>query len=495
MLRGAALVLALGAVGMAWSLSSPVGSSPDDDFHLASIWCSAWAPKDTCVPTDAPVFTEIHAVLVPEVVSEAAICYRKHPWHAGSCPLSGDPTALSRSRANSGEYPGGYYDLLGLLVTDRPLMSVLLMRMASWICGIGLIALAAFVAPPRLRRAYLAGVVATCVPLGMFVLASTNPSGLAFASVPAAWCAAMAYFDATTPSRRAATASVTGLAVLAALITRVDAGVYVAACAAVVLTLNPISRRTAQAILASVLIVVAAITVSGHLNRVLTGFGEPFDRPLGDVLWSNLLNLPLLWTGSLGTSKLGWLDTQMPGTVSMVMVAVVVALLALGIRDLDRRKTVALAVLGSVFVAYPMYFLTASRSLVGENFQPRYLLPLLPVAVGVALLPTNRPMGPTVTRRLLVALGVGLSVAHSAALHSQIRRYVTGDDVLDIDLTKGAEWWWRSGPSPMGVWFLGTVAFAAAVAMIGHRWVLPATDRATDDDPTAPGAGHFLTGP
>ena len=30
-----ALFVALGS----WVLASPVGSSPDDDYHMASIWC------------------------------------------------------------------------------------------------------------------------------------------------------------------------------------------------------------------------------------------------------------------------------------------------------------------------------------------------------------------------------------------------------------------------------------------------------------------------
>ena len=30
--------------GATWALSSPAGSSPDDDFHLPSIWCG-WGSR------------------------------------------------------------------------------------------------------------------------------------------------------------------------------------------------------------------------------------------------------------------------------------------------------------------------------------------------------------------------------------------------------------------------------------------------------------------
>ena len=109
--RGLVVAIALAALGAAWTISSPIGSSPDDDFHLGSIWCSAWAPKATCVPTDPPVFTTIRSVLIPEAVSESAICYRRHPLLSGYCPLSTDTSLLSRSRTNDGEYPGGYYEI------------------------------------------------------------------------------------------------------------------------------------------------------------------------------------------------------------------------------------------------------------------------------------------------------------------------------------------------------------------------------------------------
>jgi len=38
-LKVAGLVCVLVALG-AWSVASPVGASPDEDYHLVSIWCS-----------------------------------------------------------------------------------------------------------------------------------------------------------------------------------------------------------------------------------------------------------------------------------------------------------------------------------------------------------------------------------------------------------------------------------------------------------------------
>ncbi|MGA1784996.1 MAG: hypothetical protein ACO39R_06415, partial [Pontimonas sp.] len=48
-LAGVALAFVLGLVGLGgWALSSPVGSDPDSDFHLASIWCTTADPGSPC---------------------------------------------------------------------------------------------------------------------------------------------------------------------------------------------------------------------------------------------------------------------------------------------------------------------------------------------------------------------------------------------------------------------------------------------------------------
>jgi hypothetical protein len=86
--------------------------------------------------------------------------------------------------------------------------------------------------------------------------------------------------------------------------------------------------------------------------------------------------------------------------------------------------------------------LALDRYLVGEHVQPRYLLPLLPVLVGTALT-TPRGMRPVELKQAQVAaLGTAVVVAHAAALHANIRRYVTGVDVDGFDLSADVEWWW-----------------------------------------------------
>ena len=75
------LPLAFLVTVMGWALTSPVGSSPDDDYHLSSIWCAQGVRAGVCeeVPGD-PM-----ARAVPAAVVQAADCYRFDPASIADC--------------------------------------------------------------------------------------------------------------------------------------------------------------------------------------------------------------------------------------------------------------------------------------------------------------------------------------------------------------------------------------------------------------------------
>jgi hypothetical protein len=89
---------------------------------------------------------------------------------------------------------------------------------------------------------------------------------------------------------------------------------------------------------------------------------------------------------------------------------------------------------------------------------------------GVALLQERSSfVAPSRMQRIMI---VGaLSVANSIALFTNIRRYVTGLDVTGWDLDTHAEWWWTGLPvSPMFVWIVGSLAFAATLVLATAAW-------------------------
>ena len=54
------VVIAAAVAGLAWAISSPIGSSPDEDYHLASIWCPPPVESSGCrVQMDAQGTTTV----------------------------------------------------------------------------------------------------------------------------------------------------------------------------------------------------------------------------------------------------------------------------------------------------------------------------------------------------------------------------------------------------------------------------------------------------
>jgi hypothetical protein len=115
-------------------------------------------------------------------------------------------------------------------------------------------------------------------------------------------------------------------------------------------------------------------------------------------------------------------------------------------------------------IALLFYYLWGSRIIVGEFVQPRYILPMIPLLIGVSLYSSKlpSPLSRDVWARS-VFIGVIISVSHAVSLWTNIRRYTLGlEPNQGFSLSNPdspIEWWWRWAPSPNFVFFTGTIAF------------------------------------
>lgn len=135
---------------------------------------------------------------------------------------------------------------------------------------------------------------------------------------------------------------------------------------------------------------------------------------------------------------------------------------------LGARRFLAAGFVLAVMLALPMLMLEQWNAAIGAYVQPRYVLPLVGILMGVlALLDTD--LGPRPNRRQLAWLAALAVVAHSLALHVLMRRYITGTDVRAVNLDAGREWWWDVSVTPMVIWISGSLAFTALAALLAMR--------------------------
>lgn len=456
----------------AWALASPVGASPDDNFHLVSIWC-ADSPSTECAAGPTP-----DTRIVPEAIVNGG-CYIRVPEKSAGCQqttVSFDPsvTAIADRGNFNGGYPPVYYAVMNVFVGPDIQASVVVMRLVNVLVFVALVTTLFVLLPLRRRHSLVWGWLISSVPLGMFIIASNNPSAWAVAGVGTGWLALVGWFE-SSGRRKVGLGAVFAIATVLAAGARSDAAVYTVVGIAVAVALRGnVSRKFALDALLPLAAAIACVLfflTSAQSGSALNGFGgnpnaaDGSPPNFGALLAYNLLNVPSLWAGVLGTWGLGWLDTQLPAVVSLGCIGVFVAVAFIGLRSLDRRKFVALCGVGFVLIAAPVYVLTKGGDVVGGEVQPRYILPLIVLAAGLVVFAAGSRRF-ELTRGQLLLVVATLCVAQFVALHVNIRRYVTGVDVGSVNLDAGAEWWWPAAPSPMTVLIIGALAYAALVVVV-----------------------------
>jgi Predicted membrane protein (DUF2142) len=363
---------------------------------------------------------------------------------------------------------------MSVLVGPDITVSVLLMRFANILIFLG-ITTALFLLLPRARRPALLGAwIITSVPLGLFLIASNNPSAWAIIGVGSAWIALLGYFE-TGGRRKYALGAVFAIAAIVAAGSRADAALYIVLSVVVVGILTFVKTR-AYLLSWIVPFCISVISVlffalSRQSAVVASGLGSSADGATGasvnvpNLLAKNLMNVPSLWAGVFGTWGLGWLDTVLPAVVPFGGIVAFIAVAFSGLANMTRRRLIALGLVALALWLIPTYVLVMGRNSVGENVQPRYLLPLIVVFGGLFLL-TEGGMGRDLSRLQLSVVGTLLAVAEAVALYTNMRRYITGTDSHGWNLDVNIEWWWNPFVSPMFVWAVGSLAFAALLVVL-----------------------------
>ncbi|WP_220475878.1 DUF2142 domain-containing protein [Alpinimonas psychrophila] len=466
-----------------WSLASPVGSAPDDDFHLDSIWCGGSFQTGVCEA--GPTTTER---IVPRFLPHAP-CYSFIPSKSAAC--QGGPATIesgvmaTTDRGNfQNNYPPVFYSFMRLFVGSSIEGSVLVMRLVNSLIFVAFTTTLWFLSPPRIRRMSAIMWPVTLLPLGLFLVTSNNPSSWAIMGVAFAFTSLLSFFAVTKRGPLVALGGLFLISTVMAAGARGDAAIYAVIASLAAMTLSFTKSRAfawkALLPLAGLGISLIFYFMSQQAGVASTGLGgatagsKSLAENLG-VLVSNVMQLPALWIGVFGESglgsvpvtlgNLGWLDTQMPMLVWVPALFVAMTAFFTGLRHLDMRKTLALCGVAAALIALPLYVLQVSLSRVGSDLQPRYLLPLIVVIMAVALYVKSGHDFFVSRGQIVVWVGM-LGVAQSLALHVNMRRYITGTDVLSMNLNQNIEWWWSTSVGPQTVWIIGSISWFLLLLLI-----------------------------
>ena len=459
----------VGIVGLflalaAWAVASPVGSSPDDDFHLASIWCGDGIRNGLCEPGSSE-----NSRMVPLALAHS-ICYAYNPESNATCQdnnLAINPELLYETeRLNTtGLYPPLFYATLGLLASDHLQVSVVMMRLVNAAIFTILFSLTFIVVSRKFRSPLLLTYACTLVPLGFFLIPSTNPSSWAVISIGMFFFLLASLAQEVSSKRAIATVVLSVICFTMLVGSRGDGAIFAAIAVLSSLVLYPPLRKFRIPTLGLfVFFFTAAVFIflsTGQASVTTEGLSDQTASATKhsgfNLLLFNILNMPSLITGVFGSWGLGWLDTVMPPMVWGIGLIISCIVIFQGMTTTNKRKNlVSLAVLALLF-AIPLYVLQKSNAAVGAYVQPRYIYPLVILLVAISLVPLTKSTAFSINFAQKIIIFFGLALAFSISLHLNMDRYISGISNPSWDLQTADGWWWNVPISAFSVWLVGSI--------------------------------------
>lgn len=452
----AALFLCLAS----WAFTSPVGSSPDDDYHLASIWCERTDSR-LCelsgVPGERLVSTTITNIY----------CFAHEKSVSASCQtnaLSNAGELISTARGNfEGQYPSLFYKTMSVFASSNIVNSVMLMRLFNALLFVALGMALWVISSVKFRSRAAVIFAVTVIPFGLFLIPSTNPTSWAIIGLVLGSFALRSGLSATSWNLFTAV----GIYVVCAFLvsgSRPDGAFFFGAMTILVLAFSwrsgkKISRSVIAGIaIASLVSLYYFLTshqfvasASGGLSDFVPGQksgSATIEGASGGIgLFAyNVIQLPEYFAGMFGLTPLGWTDTEMPSGVWLVVSLVVGFLAFATLGWLNRRsQIVTLSALGMVSVV-ALYMFQTSDARVGAVVQPRYLLPITIVILLLASLELPDGTERRVSRLQYILVWLALTSASAIAIFVNVSRYLQGQSVSftpNLDsLVIGASTWW-----------------------------------------------------
>ncbi len=351
-------------------------------------------------------------------------CYTMRPDVPASCANYSDLTAPTTEGIIRGHYPPLYYAVMSNFIGPTLGATVLTIRLlnvalAVLIAGVGAVALSS----QRLRPAVAVGWLVAIVPVGMYFLASLNPTAWALIGIGALWGPLASFLtDPDATGRRSAARMVfVSAAAIMALGSRSESALWLPLVAtAVAMLAIPWPLTSAQAWRANgigarlllpaglVVAALAAVLVFGQAkaDRLTSTASSPLGSGQPYRGWRVIEQTFNSFAGTLGMpgvpgSGLGTYDVPIPAMGAFASALALGAVITLGVGVLYPRKVASLVfLLGAAFTLTA--FLWSRRD--WEYYQPRYFLPLTAVMIGLLLVPRLR------TERHDSALGTRFSV-------------------------------------------------------------------------------------
>jgi len=457
----------------AWSMGSAVGSSPDEDYVLTSIWCGTEGNPPHCRKDPDRAYT----MIVPELVGLGSRCiYSGGPSQSARCQIEShtNDQVMPTSKYNRGNYPNLYFGVHRNLVSYDVTRSVMKMRLLN-----SLIATLLIFAITSLTRNRTDGILiilfSISAPVAFFIISSVDTSSWAVTSAIGFALAISVIQDNPRTTKTVLPALLfLSISVFLILSSRNEGKFILLSLGALVTIawLTYTKKSHLKQVLIFLILVLTSILITS--SREIRSFGkflsirknielDRFGNTSHSLLVENILDVPNSLLGFFGFWGLGNYDVNLPSLVWFLLLFNFYWIIAFIFKELNKNlRFIGYGFLGVI----PLLTLELNQQFqtnISRLVQPKYLLPFL-LGVIILLASFIKSEAP---RSLTSKISIFAVIANSVSLRTTLRRYTTGNEIDWVrPLNNSVAWWWEFGPSPEFVWLAGTISFAILLALL-----------------------------
>jgi len=460
--------------GLSWAISSPPGSASDEIYHLSSIWC-AWGENEICKFDGEPQEIGRRNITLTPEFSKAG-CFRSDIDKKSKSAKCYSESSNSKDRfaweTNSGNYPGLTYTVLRTFASNNLDLSVIIMRLFNYSLLTFSIILAFYTLRPMTFYSSMLAIFITLIPVSVFFLTSINPSSWTIIGIGLYWAYLWDLFR--SENHKSNKLFYAGLILMSILSigSRSDASIYIIILNSIAFVYVIMNKRLAKEF--KNLIITSLISIWAAIQFLYNQQYDPASKKTNvegglSLLWQNLIDLPMYYVGIFGGKGpeewpfgLGWFDTPIPSLVSILGLLNLVLVSSFLVKLKGKKQKLFITLLLIFMISIPLILLQLRGTGAIFFLQPRYLLPLLIVFLGILV--TNFASSKYLHATITIII-FNLSISNSISLYTNLKRYTVGLN-SKANIFGSPEWWWNIPLTPSLTWVIGSTTLPILMVIL-----------------------------